>query len=77
MTGHGEKRGMNAVANVAPPNAAAALYVGEIMHKRMKPFGHRFRYRVFSLLIDLDRQDEAGGLSVLFSVNRRNLVSFH
>ncbi|MGO7030973.1 DUF1365 domain-containing protein [Rhizobium ruizarguesonis] len=77
MTGHGEKRGMNAVANGAPPNAAAALYVGEIMHQRMKPFGHRFRYRVFSLLIDLDRLDEAGGLSVLFSVNRRNLVSFH
>jgi len=76
MTGRGEKRGMNAAANGPPPDAAAALYVGEIMHQRMKPFGHRFRYRVFSLLIDLDRLDEAGKLSMLFSVNRRNLVSF-
>ena len=31
------------------------------MHQRMKPVGHRFRYRVFSLLIDLDRLSEAGG----------------
>ncbi|MBY2908206.1 MULTISPECIES: DUF1365 domain-containing protein [Rhizobium] len=76
MTGLGEKRGMNAVANGPPPDAAAGLYVGEIMHQRMKPFGHRFRYRVFSLLVDLDRLDEAGRLSMLFSVNGRNLVSF-
>lgn len=76
MKGRGEKRGMNAAANGAPPDAAAALYVGEIMHQRMKPFGHRFRYRVFSLLVDLDRLDEAGRLSRLFSVNGRNLVSF-
>jgi len=68
---------MNAAANGAPSDAAAALYVGEIMHQRMKPFGHRFRYRVFSLLVDLDRLDEAGGLSVLFSVNGPNLISFH
>lgn len=77
MTGRSEKRGMNAAANGPPPDAAAALYVGEIMHQRMKPFGHRFRYRVFSLLVDLDRLGEAGGLSMLFSVNQRNLVSFH
>ncbi|NEK38303.1 DUF1365 domain-containing protein [Rhizobium leguminosarum] len=76
MTRRGEKHGMNTAANGPPPDAAAALYVGEIMHQRMKPFGHRFRYRVFSLLVDLDRLDEAGGLSTLFSVNGRNLVSF-
>lgn len=77
MTGCSEKHGMNTIANGPPPDAAATLYVGEIMHQRMKPFGHRFRYRVFSLLVDLDRLDEAGRLSTLFSVNRRNLVSFH
>ena len=64
-------------ANGAPPEDAAALYPGEVMHARLKPFGHRFTYRVFSLLIDLDRLDEAGRLSRLFSVNRANLVSFH
>jgi len=36
-------------------DAAAALYVGEVMHARLKPMGHRFSYRVMSLLIDLDR----------------------
>ena len=64
-------------ANGALPEDAAALYPGEVMHARLKPFGHRFTYRVFSLLIDLDRLDEAGRLSRLFSVNRANLVSFH
>lgn len=57
--------------------AAAALYAGDVMHQRMKPVGHRFRYKVYSLLIDLDRLDEADRLSALFSVNRTNLVSFH
>src|SRR5262245_9337779 len=32
----------------------AALYFGDVMHARLKPFGHRFNYRVMSLLIDLD-----------------------
>ena len=40
-------------------DAAAALYVGDVMHARLKPIGHRFSYRVMSLLIDLDRLDEA------------------
>ena len=34
---------------------AAALYFGKVMHARLKPTGHRFNYRVMSLLIDLDR----------------------
>ena len=38
---------------------AAALYLGEVMHARLKPMGHRFNYRVMSLLIDLDRLDAA------------------
>lgn len=63
-------------ANGAPPVAAATLYAGEVMHQRLMPFGHRFAYRVFSLVIDLDRLDEADRQSRLFSVNRRNLVSF-
>lgn len=58
------------------PDAPARLYVGDVMHQRMKPVGHRFRYRVFSLLIDLDRLPAANGLSAIFSVNRANLVSF-
>ena len=57
--------------------APACLYVGDVMHQRMKPVGHRFRYRVYSMLIDLDRLEEANRLSPLFSVNRANLMSFH
>ena len=58
-------------------NAAAALYVGEVMHARLKPMGHRFSYRVMSLLIDLDRLVEADRQSPLFGVNRAALYSFH
>jgi hypothetical protein len=60
-----------------PPGDAALLYVGEVMHARLKPAGHRFTYSVFCLLIDVDRLAEAGRTCGLFSVGRRNLVSFH
>jgi DUF1365 family protein len=59
------------------PTDAAALYFGEVMHARLKPMGHRFNYRVMSLLIDLDRLDEADRQSALFGVNRAALYSFH
>ena len=61
----------------ADPSGAAALYVGEVMHARLKPIGHRFSYRVMSLLIDLDRLTEADRQSPLFGVNRAALYSFH
>jgi DUF1365 family protein len=56
---------------------AAALYVGEVMHARLKPIGHRFSYRVMSLLIDLDRLADADRQSSLFCVNGAALYSFH
>jgi len=56
---------------------AAALYFGEVMHARLKPIGHRFSYRVMSLLIDLDRLDDADRTSPLFGVNRAALYGFH
>jgi DUF1365 family protein len=64
-------------ADPAIANEAAALYFGEVMHARLKPMGHRFNYRVMSLLIDLDRLDDADRLSPLFAVNRSALYSFH
>ena len=36
----------------------AALYVGDVMHMRLRPKRHRFRYRVFTLLIDVDRMED-------------------
>lgn len=58
-------------------NAPAALYFGDVMHARLKPMGHRFTYRVMSLLIDLDQLDEADRTSRLFGINRAALYSFH
>jgi DUF1365 family protein len=60
----------------AQPADAAALYVGDVMHARLKPMGHRFSYRVMSLLIDLDRLAEADRQSPLFGVNRAALYGF-
>ncbi|QDM17289.1 DUF1365 domain-containing protein [Tardiphaga sp. vice352] len=65
------------VASVEAAAAApAALYFGDVMHARLKPMGHRFSYRVMSLLIDLDRLDEADRQTPLFGVNRAALYSF-
>jgi len=64
-------------ARKTSPPAPAALYIGDVMHARLKPVGHRFSYRVMSMLIDLDRLGEADLLSPLFGVNRRAAVSFH
>lgn len=59
------------------PNGAAWLYPGDVMHARMKPKPHRFAYKVFCLLIDVDRLGEAASASRLFSIGRFNLLSFH
>ncbi|MCA1952152.1 MAG: DUF1365 domain-containing protein [Hyphomicrobiales bacterium] len=59
-----------------PPTAPALFYTGAVMHQRMRPAPHRFRYSVFSLLVDLDRLDAAGRLARLFSVGRFNLIGF-
>ncbi|MGL4634659.1 MAG: DUF1365 domain-containing protein [Beijerinckiaceae bacterium] len=60
-----------------PPAAPALLYLGKVMHARMKPKTHRFNYSVYALVIDVARLDEANRASHLFSVNRFNLLSFH
>jgi DUF1365 family protein len=54
----------------------SAIYEGVVTHVRRKPFTHRMRYGLFSLLIDLDEVDELSKIP-FFSHNRPNLVSFH
>jgi DUF1365 family protein len=51
------------------------LYRGEVMHRRLRPFGHRFVYGIASLLVDLDNLSKLG-LSLL-SHNRFNLFAIH
>jgi len=64
------------VTTALPATDPASLYLGDVMHARLKPMGHRFSYRVMSLLIDLDRLGEADRQSPLFGVNRAALYSF-
>jgi|HubBroStandDraft_4_1064222.scaffolds.fasta_scaffold11734_2 hypothetical protein len=56
---------------------ASAIYAGRVMHQRLRPRRHRLRYRVFSLLLDLDDIDSLADRLRLFSHNRFNLFSFH
>lgn len=57
--------------------AMSALYAGTVMHQRLRPLRHRLRYRVFSLLIDLDELPALHQRLRWFSVNRFNLFSLH
>jgi len=61
---------------MACEHPTSSLYLGKVMHHRLEPVRHRFVYRVFSLLLDLDRLSELDRRLRLFSVNRANLVSF-
>ncbi len=54
----------------------AGLYVGETVHQRLSPRPHRFRYRLFQLLLDIDRIDaDLGGLAMIRQ-GRVGLFSF-
>jgi DUF1365 family protein len=52
-----------------------AIYVGDVVHKRARPRRHSLRYRVFSMLVDLDQLESLDQKLRLFSLNRFNLVS--
>ncbi len=60
-----------------PGFQAAALYFGRVMHKRLRPFQHRFDYRVVSLWLDIDKVAATARRHRLLSHNRLNLFSFH
>ena len=55
----------------------SALYVGAVMHRRLRPVVHQFRYRAFWLLIDLDELPRLAARLRLFSCNRFNLFALH
>lgn len=55
---------------------AGSLYRGVAMHRRVRPRVHGFRYRLFWMLLDIDRLDEAAKKTRLFSIGRFNLLSF-
>ena len=53
------------------------LYHGWVMHQRQARPRARFRYRVFMLLLDLDRLDALDRRCRLFGHNRRRPVAFY
>jgi DUF1365 family protein len=59
------------------PNWKSAIYEGWVMHRRLRPRHHRFHYRVFAMLIDLDEMAALDKSLSLFAWNRWSLFSFH
>jgi len=55
----------------------SALYVGDVYHKRKRPQEHSLRYRVFTLLLDLDDIPSIAARLWLFSYNSWNLLGFY
>jgi DUF1365 family protein len=54
----------------------SALYSGALMHARLRPRRHRLRYRMYSLLLDLDALSDTVRSLRWLSLNRFNLFSF-
>lgn len=59
------------------PVPEPCLYVGRVMHARLRPVRHKFAYRVFSLFLDLDRVGDLAAVTRGFAYNRPGLLSFY
>ena len=57
--------------------AASSIYEGWVMHRRLTPRHHRFKYSVFALLLDMDELAALDRRSRLFKYNRFGVFSFH
>jgi cyclopropane-fatty-acyl-phospholipid synthase len=55
----------------------SALYVGHVLHARIEPVEHRFRYPAFVFALDVDELDTLDDELHLFGHNRRGLFSLH
>ncbi len=53
------------------------IYNGSVIHKRFKPKEHFFKYKVFSLFIDLSELNKLDESLKFFSLNKFNLISFY
>ncbi len=52
------------------------FYVGAVSHRRIKPVSHRFSYKIFSMLINIDELEELDQSSRWFSYNHLGLMAF-
>ena len=55
----------------------SSIYNGSVIHKRFKPRKHFFKYKVFSLFLDLSELKELNNKLNFFSLNKFNLISFY
>ena len=53
------------------------IYTGKVVHKRFKPKKHFFKYKVFSLFLDLNELEQIDKYITFFSFNKFNLISFY
>ena len=56
---------------------SSCIYNGHVVHKRFKPKKHFFKYKVFSLLIDLSEIHLLEKELTLFSYNKFNILSVY
>ena len=61
---------------VLPGALRSCLYECSVMHHRLSPEEHHFRYRIFMLALDLDELDDLTTRIPFLSRNRRNLYEF-
>src|SRR4051812_29905620 len=54
-----------------------APFTGSVVAQRARPMRPRLRYRVYSLLLDVDELPALAARLRLFSLNRFNLFSLH
>lgn len=54
----------------------SALYECDVMHHRLEPKEHHFRYRIFMFALDLDEIDEVAERVLGFARNRRSIYEF-
>ena len=56
---------------------SSCIYNGQVIHKRFKPKEHFFKYKVFSLLLDLSELNLLDKELKIFSYNKFNILSFY
>ena len=56
---------------------SSCIYNGQVIHKRFKPKEHFFKYKVFSLLLDLSELNLLDNELKIFSYNKFNILSFY
>ena len=52
------------------------IYVGSVIHRRFKPKNHYFKYKVFSLLIDLNELEDIQNVFYNFEISDEDIIKF-